>query len=122
MPDEKFEMISEFFKGNTAKFHNCFFLNIGYSMPINTNFPQINVNLNKGFNIDQYQREDFPSQCFYVVVGEKNLDKIDAVLDIVESLSEKFGRRPSSIILATKKRSRLSLEMTKQSRFPFVSQ
>ena len=75
-------------KLNTSffKFENCLSLNFDY-FDINLSIPQIAATPGSELKLTF----DFPSSCFFVIVGGKYLNKIGSVMEKVDSITNDIG-------------------------------
>ena len=77
------------------KFENCLSLNFDY-FDVNLSIPQIAATPESELKLTF----DFPSSCFFVIVGGKYLNKIGSVLKKVDSITNDIGgTRPHAIFI-----------------------
>ena len=70
------------------KFENCLSLNFDY-FDINLSIPQIATTPESELKLTF----DFPSSCFFVIVGGKYLNKIGSVMEKVDSITNDMGEQ-----------------------------
>ena len=68
------------------QFENCLSLNFDY-FDINLSIPQIAATPESELNLTF----DFPSSCFFIIVGGKYLNKIGSVMEKVDSIINDIG-------------------------------
>ena len=68
------------------QFENCLSLNFDY-FDINLAIPQIATTTESELKLTF----DFPSSCFFVIVGSKYLNKIGSVMEKVDSITNDIG-------------------------------
>ena len=80
------------------QFDYCLSLNFDY-FDINLSIPQIAATPESELKLTF----DFPSSCFFVIVGGKYLNKIGPVMEKINSISNDIGRtRPLAIFIVRK--------------------
>ena len=80
------------------QFENCLSLNFDY-FDINLSILQIATTPESELKLTF----DFPSSCFFVIVGGKYLNKIGSVMEKINSISNDIGRtRPLAIFIIRK--------------------
>ena len=81
--------------GNYFEFDNCFSLNFGYH-DMELSIPQTHITPKSKVKLNY----DFPSSCFFVIVGGKYLSKIGDVMEKVDSVRDDLGGiRPFAVFL-----------------------
>ena len=85
-------------KLNTSffKFENCLSLNFDY-FDINLSIPQIAATPGSELKLTF----DFPSSCFFVIVGGKYLNKIGSVMEKVDSILNDIGGAKAMAVFIT---------------------
>ena len=77
------------------QYQNCLSLNFDY-FDINLSIPQIATTPEPELMLTF----DFPSSCFFVIVGGKYLNKIGSVMEKVDSITNVIGgRRPMAVFI-----------------------
>ena len=77
------------------QFENCISLNFDY-FDINLSIPQIATTPGSELKLTF----DFPSSCFFVIVGGKYLNKIGSVMEKVDSITNDIGgTRPLAVFI-----------------------
>ena len=77
------------------QFENCLSLNFDY-IDVNLSIPQIATTPESELKLTF----DFPSSCFFVIVGGKYLNKIGSVMEKVDSITNDIGgTRPLAVFI-----------------------
>ena len=90
------------------KFENCLSLNFDY-FDINLSIPQIATTPESELKLTF----DFPSSCFFVIVGGKYLNKIGSIMEKVDSITNEIGgTRPLAVfIMSNSKEENLNIDI-----------
>ena len=81
--------------GSFFQYEHCISLNFDY-IDINLSIPQIATSPESELKLTF----DFPSSCFFVVVGGKHLNKIGSVVEKVDSIANDMGgTRPLAVFI-----------------------
>ena len=77
------------------QFENCLCLNFDY-IDVNLSIPQIATTPESELKLTF----DFPSSCFFVIVGGKYLNKIGSIMEKVDSITNDIRRtRPMAVFI-----------------------
>ena len=80
---------------SSFQFENCLSLNFDY-FDINLSIPQIATTPESELKLTF----DFPSSCFFVIVGGKYLNRIGSVMEKVDSITNDIGEtRPMAVYI-----------------------
>ena len=81
--------------GSFFQYEHCISLNFDY-IDINLPIPQIATSLESELKLTF----DFPSSCFFVIVGGKYLNKIGSVMERVNNITTNIGKkRPLAVFI-----------------------